>query len=1071
MLGAALLGAQTQPSKPAVAAVPAKTAAQKAKPSYAEQPFVYEKIATQVTFDEDGNSTRQVIASVRIQSPAGVQQFSVLPFPYPSASADMRIVSVRVVQPDGTIIATPASDIQDMPAQLTQEAPYFSDIREKEVAVKGLAVGDLLEYEMQLRFRNRWVGKQLVFDYNFYTEGIALDEELEIRVPADRHVNIQSPRLHPKVTRQGSEMVYLWKTSHLKSAAQKASGRTASPSVLVTTFRDWAQVGRWYQSLERPQARPTPAIRAKAEALTKGMTGDEEKLRAIYDYVSLGIRYVGIGFGIGRLKPHSADEVLNNGFGDCKDKVTLLSALLAAVGIHAYPALINSAAKINAAAPSPNQFNHLIAVIPRGNSYLWLDTTVGVAPPGFLAVPLRGQQALVIPDSGPARLVQTPPNSPFPDSETFQADAKLNEKGTLSSKMKISSSGDLAVTLRLLFRTVPEPKWKDLVQLLSERLGFGGTVSKVSISPTESTDPSFQIQYDYQRKNYPDWGDGRITAPLPMPMLPQASSKPGKTPTPIHLGSPDQSRFIANVALPPGYTAELPSAVNRIEEFAGYQSTYSFADNMLRVNRRLTIKATKVPAADGAIYKAFVKAVRNDATSYIVFHAGGAVTSSTVPYQPNAAARKLYRQGWQEFQEEDFGDAADSFQKAVAADPKFALAQAGLGMCEVNLGNAGQGIADLKKAIQIDPRSVGSYKELAEAQLLARRPNAALQTWEELEKRVPNDSDAPARIGAILLSLGRYGAAVSPLETAVKRDPTNPRLLSHLGSAYLNSNSPDKAANAFEREIRLDPSDLNLNNAAYELAEKNAHLDLALRYAKQAVRKVEGESALISLDSLDYSNLKLMSAVVSYWDTLGWVDFRLGNLEGAQKYLDAAWVLSETPMVGYHLGRVYQKEGKDKAAARLYALALASLEMLGPIPPKDVQLLTNAGFAVTLPGTRERLAALLGSQARVDQAVQRAGGGLSSLRTVDLPKFTKKSGTADFFILFKTGPAVAGVKFLDGAPELRAAAKDLESSHFDVPFPDAGPERIVRRGVLDCEPVLSHCIVVLETPDSVHSLQ
>jgi transglutaminase-like putative cysteine protease len=74
----------------------------------------------------------------------------------------------------------------------------------------------------------------------------------------------------------------------------------------------------------------TPQIRSIAEAITKGKTTDDEKLRAIYEYASERIRYIGIDLGAGRYTPHAAEEVLANRYGDCKDKHTLFGAIRSA---------------------------------------------------------------------------------------------------------------------------------------------------------------------------------------------------------------------------------------------------------------------------------------------------------------------------------------------------------------------------------------------------------------------------------------------------------------------------------------------------------------------------------------------------------------------------------------------------------------------------------------------------------------------------------------------------------------------------------------------------------------------
>ena len=90
----------------------------------------------------------------------------------------------------------------------------------------------------------------------------------------------------------------------------------------------------------RAQAKITPAIQAKSSELTQGIAKPAEKERAIYDYVSTRFGYVSISLGDARYQPHAAEEALSNLYGDCKDKDMLLRALLKAVGIEAWPALI-----------------------------------------------------------------------------------------------------------------------------------------------------------------------------------------------------------------------------------------------------------------------------------------------------------------------------------------------------------------------------------------------------------------------------------------------------------------------------------------------------------------------------------------------------------------------------------------------------------------------------------------------------------------------------------------------------------------------------------------------------------
>ena len=78
-----------------------------------------------------------------------MQQLGLLIFSYNSANEQLKIDYVRVRRPDGTVVETPLGDLQDMASQITRQAPMYTDYREKHVPVKGLGVGDLLEYQTE----------------------------------------------------------------------------------------------------------------------------------------------------------------------------------------------------------------------------------------------------------------------------------------------------------------------------------------------------------------------------------------------------------------------------------------------------------------------------------------------------------------------------------------------------------------------------------------------------------------------------------------------------------------------------------------------------------------------------------------------------------------------------------------------------------------------------------------------------------------------------------------------------------------------------------------------------------
>ena len=108
--------------------------------------------------------------------------------------------------------------------------------------------------------------------------------------------------------------------------------------VNVSTYKSWDDMGKWYWGLVQDQLVADDEVRRRAESLTQGLKDDRAKARAIYDYVVQKTRYVALEFGIHGFKPYRCAQIFARGFGDCKDKATLIVTMLGALGIKAIDA-------------------------------------------------------------------------------------------------------------------------------------------------------------------------------------------------------------------------------------------------------------------------------------------------------------------------------------------------------------------------------------------------------------------------------------------------------------------------------------------------------------------------------------------------------------------------------------------------------------------------------------------------------------------------------------------------------------------------------------------------------------
>jgi cytochrome c-type biogenesis protein CcmH/NrfG len=1076
----------------AVGQAPAPEKAITPKTDYSQEAFVVENFSRKQRFENDGTSSQQDTARVRIQSQAGVQKYGILSFSYPGGTGNFAIEYVRVLKPDGTIVETPPENVQDMAAEITRQAPFYSDLREKHVAVKGLGVGDVLEFRTEEQTTKPLVAGQFWTQYSFTQEQIVLNELLEISVPRDRAVRVTSTGAEPQISAAGNYRIYSWHHASLKPQDESAKkweatehswkqmrGRLPQPDVLMTSFASWDEVGHWFGSLMEDRVKPTPEVRAKAMELTRSAANDEEKIRILYSYVSTQFHYIGIAFGIGRYQPHSAAEVLANEYGDCKDKHTLLASLLAAIGIPAYPALISTTHELDTEVPSPGQADHVITVVPRTGGLVWLDSTAEVGPYQYLLSPLRDKHALVIWRDKPAALVNTPADLPYGTAQTFSMEAKLNDAGTLEGNAQVSQRGDLEFLLRSVFRAVPLTNWKELAQRISLGSGFGGEVSDVTASSPEKTDEPFHFAYKYTRKEFGDWANRRILAPSPALTLGAPGDEELLPLGPSWLGPPAEIQLHSEVQLPAGYRPELPVSVHVKRDFAQYDAIYEFKDGKLISNRHLKTLMREVPVSEREEYKQFVKTLQDDYGVYIPLHSqsGSVAATNNTPKTPsidalrslpdsqNTEATRLESSAREAMANHDAQSAESSLYRAVSADPKFTRAWVLLGGMLLMQKQVDAGVDAFNKAIASDPTQAAIPKALDWSLMAASKFEDAVPVWQDYVKAHPDDLDGTANLATCLMQLKRYSEAAAAYEGALKRNGNRADLQASLGSAYLLAGERDKAVETFSKLTELDPQGNTFNDTAYQMANADLKLPLALDFAKKAARTAEEESQKITLSDLKLDDLKGIQKLAAYWDTLGWVNDKMSNLQDAQNYLLAAWKLTQDGVAASHLCQVYERLHKFEAAIQMCNLAVYRI-------PMSEQLGLNQ-YQPEIEEANKRLDHLMRGTAK-SKSVGNPSEVVSRERNFKLARFLPGTESAEFFILFASDGKgktfkVEDVKFVSGSDKLKLQEKQLRAIDFNFPAPTVTPTRFVRRGILGCYQY-SGCSFLLLEPAAVQSL-
>jgi transglutaminase-like putative cysteine protease len=932
---------------PAAAMTPAATPAIAAA-NYAAEPAVIELRRVEYALHSDGTGIVDQTARVRVQTDSAVRQLGVLSIRFAADSQRVEILYARVRHSDGTVQETPVDSALEEAAPVTREAPLYSDLKEKELPIRSLRAGDVYEWKARLvQFKPEAPGE--FWGVHSVGTNIVLDDELELRVPSASRVTVwTNPKsgVKPVESTDGSEHVYRWKHVNLDptvgtaaDAAKKKDDlriRTAEeeldttkgelPSVAWSTFADWPAVAAWYRGLVGNRNAPDAAIKTKVAELIAGKTSLDEKAQALYSYVATQIRYIGVDLGVGRYQPHTAAEVLANQYGDCKDKVTLLAAMLREIGLTPDAVLIGAGIRFNEAVPSPASFNHVITRILLDGKEVWLDSTTEVAPWRVLLPAIRDQQALAVPQQGPGLVVRTPVYLPYPAFNSMSVVETLDKDLTSESTITLVSHDDSEVILRSLLRQISPAQYGDFTQRFMAAMGFGGTTSDPVFARADDFSKPFTMTFHYHRLKDASWGDDRVTLPFAMSGLSVVSEDTPPNSS-IQLGQPTTSTSTVEITLPPHATAGLPAAVHQHAAFATCDITYRQEKGKVFAERKFVVLQPKVPADDWKAYKKWYDGCDAGSVPCLTVLQPSASITATVPVDgaiaaappSGATAHDLLQQAEAALRRYDTAKAKTLLDQAKQLDPKARGLEAGFGMLAYMLGEANESIADLKKELALYPDEFAVNAPLAAEQHEHGDDAGALATMRAWVAAAPGDPQAAVGLVNLLILLHKPGEAADAGAAALGHmnagvDTTPLRLL--IAKEDVAANRNQEAAAIARSVIAQSTTPATLNDAAYYLSEAagsvsvdglpgNPEAAADLAAAEQAVRRalmeLDADTAAWTLDTEVAKQSGTSTLLIHTWDTLGWVLYQEGESSEARPWVLAAWRNRPGPEYASHL--------------------------------------------------------------------------------------------------------------------------------------------------------------------------
>ncbi len=313
---------------------------------------------------------------------------------YSPPAEDIRFDDCEVLLPNGKLERLDPEAIRET---RDKDPGDYQAARHKFFSLPGVAPDAILH----IRYRTSW--KE--FPQPYISLQVPLAAELpivssivKVSVPreASFHWGLENiDAADPSIERGEYGVAYSWKFSKQPAEFHEPlAPPNQAPRLMVSLFPDWRAFADWYMRISQLADKITPEIEGKAAELTHDMKDDREKLVAIYNFVT-SLRYVAVPLGVNSFRPHAAANVLNNHYGDCKDKANLFNALLRSLDIPADLVLVPRFRQAYENIPG-FAFNHAISRVTLAGENIWVDTTddvcrFGVLPPGD-----SGRNVLVI---------------------------------------------------------------------------------------------------------------------------------------------------------------------------------------------------------------------------------------------------------------------------------------------------------------------------------------------------------------------------------------------------------------------------------------------------------------------------------------------------------------------------------------------------------------------------------------------------------------------------------------------------------------------------------------------------
>jgi Transglutaminase-like superfamily. len=707
------------------------------------------------SFEANGKSHTTQRHIYRIVDESAIDQLGTIEVPWAPWYNDRPTVAARIVSKDGTVHTLDSKAITEAPAR--EDLDIFSDNRVLRAPLPGIAVGSVVEYVIEFNGNNPIsdAGASDIFIFGGYAPTERTRVTIDSPVAIEPRI-VNKTDLQAKTEEKNGRRVITFETGRIEGRKDFENflpfDVISLPYVAFSTGSSWQNLARRYSDIVDKQIAGDDLKKFTHDAIGNATARRDVIARALAA-VEKNVRYAGVEVGESSIVPRPPHTVLGNKYGDCKDKATLLVAMLREVGIVAHVALLRAGEDFDVPPELPGlgRFNHAIVRVDATAAELamWVDPTDDFAHAGDLPAQDQGRMALVAANDT-TTLTKTPETpstgNKYSETRTFT----LPEDGKAHvSEVTETVTGPEDSFQRHYYAESDRAKYKEQMESYVKSYYAAKKLDKVEASDPHDLTKPFRVTIEASDADTGVARDGDAAVALhpanllnwlPFPLRnygdERAEESRKKRVGDFVFPAAGLRQWTYRVVPPAGYNARTlpPNETTKIGTTTLTREYTSQADGSVTAILRFDSGKRRISASDFEETRAALKKIFDAKPTIIGFDLAGQaklnagdVAGALADFRKLAALHPKEAQHHIEIARAllvgGLGDAArEEIGRAVALEPSNAHVQAGLaGILEYDLlgrllrkgFDLDGSIAALRKAKELDPKNAEYRAALA----------------------------------------------------------------------------------------------------------------------------------------------------------------------------------------------------------------------------------------------------------------------------------------------------------------------------------------------------------------------